>query len=121
LYRPFHLASLETPITIAKAVLQKDHAIVPLGAPISETVVVAKKTIKPGERLDGIGGYCVRGVLETHADMTTEGHIPIGLISGEVVAKRTIEAGTFLTEDDVELDQSTTVWKLRKLQDSTFA
>jgi predicted homoserine dehydrogenase-like protein len=43
------------------------------------------------------------------------------LISGEVVAKRTIEAGTFLTEDDVELDQSTTVWKLRKLQDSTFA
>ncbi|MGQ4242532.1 NAD(P)H-dependent oxidoreductase [Enterococcus casseliflavus] len=121
LYRPFHLASLETPITIAKAVLQTDHAIVPLGAPISETVAVAKKTIKPRERLDGIGGYCVRGVLETHADMTTEGHIPIGLISGEVVAKRTIEAGTFLTEDDVELDQSTTVWKLRKLQDSTFA
>ncbi|MGO3792864.1 MAG: NAD(P)H-dependent oxidoreductase [Enterococcus gilvus] len=120
LYRPYHLASLETPVTIAKAVLQQDHAIVPMGAPISETVAVTKKDIKVGEKLDGIGGYCVRGVLETHKDMKTEGHIPIGLISGTVVAKRDIKNGTFITEDDVELDQSTTVWQLRKLQDSTF-
>lgn len=121
LYRPYHLASLETPITIAKAVLRNDHAIVPLGAPVSETVAVTKKDIAPGERLDGIGGFCVRGVLETHVDMKKDGHIPIGLISGEVVAKRAIKAGTFITEDDVELDHSTTVWQLRKLQDSTFA
>lgn len=120
LYRPYHLASLETPITIAKAVLRNDHAIVPMGAPISETVAVTKKDIEVGERLDGIGGFCVRGVLETHVDMVKEGHVPIGLISGEVVAKRAIKTGTFITEDDVELDQSTTVWKLRKLQDSTF-
>lgn len=120
LYRPYHLASLETPITIAKAVLRNDHAIVPMGAPISETIAVTKKDIQIGERLDGIGGFCVRGVLETHVDMVREGHIPIGLISGEVIAKRAIKAGTFITEDDVELDQSTTVWKLRKLQDSTF-
>lgn len=120
LYRPFHLASLETPITIAKAVISQDHAIVPLGAPVSETVAVTKKDISQGERLDGIGGFCVRGVLETHADMKREGHIPIGLISGAVVAKKNIKAGTFLTEDDVELDQSTTVWQLRKLQDTTF-
>lgn len=121
LYRPYHLASLETPITIAKAVLQNDHAIVPLGAPISETVAVTKKDIAEGERLDGIGGYCVRGVLETHKDMKTEGHIPIGLISGTVIARRAIKAGTFITEEDVVLDGSTTVYQLRKLQDSTFA
>jgi predicted homoserine dehydrogenase-like protein len=53
--------------------------------------------------------------------MKKENHIPIGLISGNVVAKRDIKAGTFLTTDDVELDQSTTVWKLRQLQDETFA
>jgi predicted homoserine dehydrogenase-like protein len=120
LYRPYHLASLETPITIAKAVLHQDSAIVPMGAPISDTVAVAKKDIKAGERIDGIGGYCVRGVLETHEDMSYNGHIPIGLISGEVVAKRDITNGTFLTEDDVQLDESTTVWHLRKLQDKTF-
>ncbi|WP_299090925.1 SAF domain-containing protein [uncultured Metabacillus sp.] len=120
LYRPYHLASLETPITIAKAVLQHDSSIHPLGAPISDTVTVAKRDIKAGETLDGIGGYSVRGVLETHQEMKRNGHIPIGLISGKVVAKRDIRQGQFLTTDDVELDHSTTVWKLRALQDTLF-
>ncbi len=120
LYRPFHLASLETPMTIAKAILNHDTAIVPCGAPVSETVAVAKKDIKIGERLDGIGGFCVRGVIETHADMKKNKNIPIGLISGNVVAKRDIPNGKFLTEDDVVLDETTTVWQLRKLQDEVF-
>jgi predicted homoserine dehydrogenase-like protein len=120
-YRPYHLASLETPISIAKAVLRHETSIHPLGAPISETVAVAKRDIKPGETIDGIGGYTVRGVLETHKDMKKESHIPIGLISGKVVAKRFIRQGQFLTTDDVELDPTTTVWKLRSLQDSLFA
>jgi predicted homoserine dehydrogenase-like protein len=119
LYRPFHLCSLETPITIARAVLEQDTAIVPMGAPVSETVCVTKKAIKAGERIDGIGGFCVRGVLETHEDMKRNSHIPIGLIAG-AVAKRSIKEGAFLTVDDVELDESTTVYKLRKLQDETF-
>ncbi|MCV6900846.1 hypothetical protein OE165_27830, partial [Escherichia coli] len=67
-----------------------------------------------------IGGYSVRGVLETHQDMKTNGHIPIGLISGKVVAKKDIKLGQFLTHDDVELDSNTTVWKLRSLQDHLF-
>ncbi len=121
LYRPYHLASLETPVTIAKAVLNHDTSINPLGAPISETVTVAKRDIKAGETLDGIGGYSVRGVLETHEDMKTNGHIPIGLISGKVVAKKDIREGQFLTEDDIELDPTTTVWKLRSLQDHLFS
>ena len=120
LYRPYHLASLETPITIAKAVLQHDSSIHPIGAPVSETVTVAKRDIKAGETLDGIGGYSVRGVLETHQDMKQNGHIPIGLISGKVVAKKDIRQGQFLTTDDVELDPTTTVWKLRSLQDHLF-
>jgi predicted homoserine dehydrogenase-like protein len=119
-YRPYHLASLETPITIAKAVLQHESSIHPLGAPISETVAVAKRDIKAGELIDGIGGYSVRGVLETHVEMKTNGHIPIGLISGKVVAKKDIKLGQFLTLDDVELDPATTVWKLRALQDQLF-
>ncbi|GIO21508.1 NAD(P)H-dependent oxidoreductase [Oceanobacillus sp. J11TS1] len=121
LYRPYHLASLETPVTIAKAVLQHDTSIHPLGAPISETVTVAKRDIKAGEKLDGIGGYSVRGVLETHKDMEENGHIPIGLISGNVVAKKDIKEGQFLTLDEIELDPSTTVWKLRSLQDHMFS
>jgi predicted homoserine dehydrogenase-like protein len=51
--------------------------------------------------------------------MKRNSHIPIGLIAG-AVAKRPIKEGAFLTVDDVELDESTTVYKLRKLQDETF-
>ncbi|MDA9461441.1 Sorbitol-6-phosphate 2-dehydrogenase [Enterococcus mundtii 3F] len=121
LYRPYHLCSLETPLTIARAVLENDTAIVPMGAPISETVAVAKRDIKAGEKIDGIGGYCVRGVLETHADMKKNGNVPIGLVGGSSVAKRDIKDGAFLTVDDIELDESTTVFKIRRLQDETFA
>lgn len=121
LYRPFHLCSLETPLTIARAVLEHDYAIVPLGAPISETVAVAKRDIKAGEPIDGIGGYCVRGVLETHADMVKNNNVPIGLVGGKSYAKRDIKNGSFLTYDDIQLDEETTVYRLRKLQDQTFA
>lgn len=120
LYRPFHLCSLETPLTIARAVLEHDYAIVPLGAPISETVAVAKRDIKAGEPIDGIGGFCVRGVLETHADMIKNGNVPIGLVGGKSYAKRDIKNGSFLTYDDIQLNEETTVYRLRKLQDQTF-
>ncbi|WP_332237137.1 NAD(P)H-dependent oxidoreductase [Sporolactobacillus sp. KGMB 08714] len=120
LYRPFHLASLETPNTCAKVILQHDYSIQPIGAPVSDTVAVAKREITAGEELDGIGGYSVRGVVETHVTQLQEGHIPVGLISGHVVAKKNIKLGTFLTLDDIELDAETSVYKLRTLQDRLF-
>lgn len=117
LYRPFHLASLETPLTVAKVALNNDTSIVPLGAPVSDTVAFTKKDIKKGEKIDGIGGYCVRGLLETHEECLKENHIPIGLIAGNTIAKEDIPADSFLTLDNTELDTTTTVYKLRKLQD----
>lgn len=117
LYRPYHLASLETPRTIAKAVLEKDHAIVPIEKPISDTVAFTKKDIKKGDIIDGIGGYCVRGIIEKHEETISKKHIPIGLIVGNCIAKRDISKDEFLTTDDVEIDQNTVVYKLRKLQD----
>lgn len=118
LYRPYHLASLETPVSIARAVIHKESAIYPLEKPVSDTVAVTKKDIKAGERLDGIGGYCVRGVIELHEKTIADKLIPIGLITGNTIAKRDIPKGTTLSEDDVQLDESTSVWQLRKLQDT---
>lgn len=117
LYRPFHLASLETPLTVAKVALNNDTSIIPLGVPVSDTVAFTKKEIKKGEKIDGIGGYCVRGLLETHEECLKENHIPIGLIAGNTIAKEDIPADSFLTLDNTELDTTTTVYKLRKLQD----
>jgi predicted homoserine dehydrogenase-like protein len=91
-----------------------------LAGPTSDTVCVAKKDIKAGDPIDGIGGYCVRGVIESHQVTKEKKYIPIGLIAGKVFAKRDIANGTFITEDDVQLDTNTTVWKLRKLQDEIY-
>ena len=85
--------------------------------PVSDTSAFTKKEIKRGERIDGIGGFCVRGVLETHESCVENRHIPIGLITGNAIAKRDIPMDTFLTSDDIQLDEMTTVYKLRKLQD----
>ncbi|WP_027415371.1 NAD(P)H-dependent oxidoreductase [Aneurinibacillus terranovensis] len=120
LYRPYHLASLETPISVARALLLNEPTIQTIGGPVSETVAVAKRDIVAGEKIDGIGGYSVRGVVETHREAVEQKHIPIGLIAGDVVAKRNIEVGQFLTYDDVEMDTTTTVWHLRQLQDGLF-
>jgi len=121
LYRPFHLASLETPLTIAKAVMNHDHAIVPIGAPVSETIAVAKKDIKAGDIIDGIGGYSVRGVIEAHADFVANNHIPVGCVTGQTIALKDIKDGEALTYENTQLDSSAMVVRLRQLQDSVFA
>ena len=63
-YRPFHLGPLETVQSVARAVLLHDAAAAPLGGPVTEVVALAKRDLKTGETLDGIGGFTVYGMLE---------------------------------------------------------
>ncbi|KAF0224889.1 MAG: hypothetical protein FD179_1412, partial [Erysipelotrichaceae bacterium] len=81
---------------------------------------VKRKDIKAGEILDGIGGYCVRGWIELHKVVREKKLIPIGLIEGNTYAKRDIPNGTVLTEDDVAVDTSTFIYRLRQEQDKIY-
>ena len=67
LYRPFHLASIEAPLSIARAVLDREPS---LFAPSlqAEVCTMAKKDMNPGDVIDGIGGYTVRGYSDIAAD-----------------------------------------------------
>ena len=38
-----------------------------MGGPVCEVVAVAKRDLKAGERLDGIGGFCAYGLIENAA------------------------------------------------------
>ena len=120
LYRPFHLASLETALTIAKVALYQETAITPLGAPVAETVAYTKKAIQKGETLDGIGGYCFRGMMETHEQAHQNGYVPIGLLTDKAVATRDIPADSYLRWEDVALDETADVVRLRRAQDRYF-
>ena len=116
LYRPFHLASIEAPLSVARAVLDREAS---LFAPslMAEVTTMAKKDLHPGERIDGIGGYTVRGYADIAKDAERDNLVPIGLIQNAVVQKP-IKLGELISYDQVELDESSLIVQLRRKQDS---
>lgn len=120
LYRPYHLVSLETPITIARAAIYNEATIAPIDRPISEVITMAKKDMKAGERFDGIGEYTVLGSIDSYTNARSENLVPIGLINSNTIAKRDIKRGEFISYDMVDLDTGTAIYKLRKKQDKIF-
>jgi len=117
LYRPYHLTSIETPLSAARAYIYHEPTIAPKGAPVSETVAVAKKDLKAGEYLDGIGGYTVYGVIDTYANAKRDNALPLGLVNSKVRLKTDVKKGQTLTYDMVELDEDSLILQLRRLQD----
>jgi predicted homoserine dehydrogenase-like protein len=101
-YRPFHLGPLETVQSIARAVLLHDAAAAPLGGPVTEVVATAKRALKVGERLDGIGGFTVYGMLENIVTARQERLLPMGLSDGAVLI-RDVAEDMPVTFDDVDV------------------
>lgn len=119
LYRPYHLTSLETPISIAKAHIYKEATIAPkYDKPIAEVITRAKRDLKAGERLDGIGEYTVLGSVDTYEVAKKENLVPIGLINENTVVKKDIKKGTFISYDMIDLDKSEQIYKLRLEQEN---
>ncbi len=116
LYRPYHLANIETPISVAQAVLLKQTTLAPQGPPVAETTTVAKRDLHAGEVLDGLGATSVYGGIE-RAEVAREARmLPLGL-SERARVRRDIARGQTLTYDDVELDERSFIVHARRLQD----
>ena len=120
IYRPYHLTSIETIISIIKAVVLRDASIAPKGEPFAETVAVAKRDIKKGEKLDSIGGEMIFGTLEKKSDQIEGNHVPIGIVTEGSFAKRDIKKGRLVTYEDLSLNETSEIVKLRKKQDKYF-
>ncbi|TPQ19207.1 NAD(P)H-dependent oxidoreductase [Streptomyces sporangiiformans] len=118
-YRPYHLASVEAPLTIAEAVLTRRPSLAPTTW-TAEVVACAKRDLRAGELLDGIGGSSVYGVTDHAATAAAEGMVPLGLAAGARVL-RDIPAGSSLTTRDVDIKQDTVIAALRRLQDLLLA
>lgn len=101
-YRPYHLGSLEAVQSVARAVLLNDAVAAPLGAPVAEVIAQAKRSLKTGERLDGIGGFTVYGMLENIGTARPERLLPMGLADGAVLLRDVAEDAA-LTFDDVDV------------------
>ncbi len=118
LYRPYHLTSLETPMSVARIYLHRLPSIVPTaGAPYAETTTIAKRDLKAGEYLDGIGGYTIYGGFHDFQYAKSHNALPMGLVNKKTKVLVDIPKGTLITYDMVELSEDSFILKLRREQD----
>jgi predicted homoserine dehydrogenase-like protein len=118
-YVPYHLSPIEAPLSVARAVLFGDGALVPKGAPVCDVVTLAKRDIKKGERLDGIGGFLTYGAIDNADVCLRDNLLPIGLADG-CIAVKDIPMDTAITYEMVNLPKDRLSDKLRKEQNEKF-
>jgi predicted homoserine dehydrogenase-like protein len=117
LWRPYHLVSIEAPMSIMQAVFFGQPTAAPQPTPTAEVIAVAKRALKAGETLDGSGGYTISGVCEKAAVARDQRLLPLGL-SDSAKLKQDVAQGAAITYDMVDLPDSF-VLKLRRLQDAS--
>jgi predicted homoserine dehydrogenase-like protein len=116
LYRPYHLANLETPLSAARAVLLGETTIATTSKPVAETIAVAKRNLKAGEKLDGIGQHTFYGLIENAEVAAAQNLLPLGLAEGAVMTSD-VAKGEAIRYDQVELDYGSMIVHLRAIQD----
>ncbi|UXN67139.1 NAD(P)H-dependent oxidoreductase (plasmid) [Phyllobacterium sp. A18/5-2] len=115
-HRPYHLTSLEVPLTCARVVLYGKADMVPLARPVAEVCAVAKKDLKPGDTLDAIGEYCYRAFIMTAGEARSAGAIPCGLLQGGSVTAP-IAKGALITSANAVPAAGSKIVELRARQD----
>jgi predicted homoserine dehydrogenase-like protein len=112
LYKRWHLIGLELPVSVASVGLRGE----PTGVARcfnGDVAAIAKRDLAAGEILDGEGGYTVTGGLRPAKASVAAGYLPLGL-AHDVKLKRAIADGEPVRFEDVEIDETTTAYKLRK-------
>ncbi len=117
LYRPYHLTSLETPLSVARAVIYNEVGIVSRERPSAEVVAVAKRDLDTGEKLGGIGGPDYYGWVYKVSE--AGGMLPLGLAAGARTT-RPVPKGSVISRTGVELAENSFVVNLRQLQDAAL-
>ena len=120
LFRPYHLCSIEVPLTCAMLVMRRKSNMFPLDRLASEVFAVAKQDLQPGDVLDGIGGTSFYGLIDRYEVAKAEGLLPIGLAKGATVV-RPVKQDRPIGYEDVRLCEASTVLTLRRLQDRWMA
>jgi predicted homoserine dehydrogenase-like protein len=118
-YTPYHLPSVQLPLTVARAVLFNDPTVTPLGAPSCDVITLSKRDLKAGEVLDGVGGFTCYGLIENSEISQAENLLPISL-SEDCRLRRDMAKDEPITYQDVELPPDRLCDKLRSEQDQYF-
>ncbi|AMS41644.1 MULTISPECIES: NAD(P)H-dependent oxidoreductase [Aminobacter] len=115
-HRPYHLTSLEVPLTCARVVLYGKADMVPLAKPVADVCAVAKKDLAPGDALDAIGEYTYRAWIMTAGEARAAKAIPCGLLQGGTVTAP-IKKGELITTANASVAPGSKIAELRARQD----
>ncbi|MDU1831892.1 MAG: NAD(P)-dependent oxidoreductase [Finegoldia magna] len=99
------------------AIVEKEPTIYPKYGQVSDTITVAKRDIKKGQRIEGIGGHDCFGKITSHKHQMENNLLPMPIITEKTTAKVDIAKDTLITYDMVNLDEDHIITKLRKRQD----
>jgi predicted homoserine dehydrogenase-like protein len=116
LFRPYHLCSIEVPLTAAQTVIYGESSGHPLPRPVAECIAIAKRSLKAGQRLDAIGEHCYRGSIDAVETARRENLLPLGLAKGCVLA-RDVGCGEPIRYSDIEGLPDTPLAQTRRQQD----
>ena len=114
--RPYHLTSLEVPLTCARAVLYGKADMAPLAKPTAEVAAVAKRELVVGETLDALGEYTYRAHAMEAGRARRLGARPSGLLVGATVTAP-ISKGELITCDNSKLPRGSKIAEMRARQD----
>jgi predicted homoserine dehydrogenase-like protein len=118
LFRPFHLCSIEVPLTCAMLAIRHQSNMVPLDHLVSEVFAVAKHDLQSGDILDSIGGTAYYSLIDTYETAHSDRLLPIGLAKGARVV-RPVPIDQPITYADVDLRPST-ILEMHNLQELMF-
>lgn len=119
-YRPYVLCQFEAPLTAAEAVLYGTATATPLGAPVADVGTFAKRDLRAGEPLEGIGGSKHYGLAMDRKVLCDEDALPVGLAEYATLTRDVPKDG-IVRYRDVELDDAATAVRLRRRMDAELA
>src|SRR5262249_7195110 len=119
LYKRWHLIGLEVGISVASVGLRGEPTGCATGFR-ADCVATAKRDLRPGQLLDGEGGYTVYGKLFPAEDSLMLGALPLGL-AHNVKLLNPVAAGQAVRWSDVQIDAAAEAVKARREMEREFA
>lgn len=102
-YRPYHLGHFEAMASVAEAALDGRSVLKPNFGFQTNVYAYAKRDLRKGEKLDGIGGYTCYGLIENCAQNEDHPGLPICL-ADDVTLKRDVSKDEKILMTDVNYD-----------------
>lgn len=112
--RPYHLVHIEAMKCVAEAFLDRDALLQPTYGLKTNVYAYAKRDLRRGEKLDGIGGYTCYGLIENCSQNREHAGVPICL-ADDVALKHDVAKDEKIFMDDITYDANRLDYRLHSL------